>query len=465
MKEHSFGLYLLPLLFLSTVAVGYPIDDAAVGLPNPELVAVYPDDRDKNLYYFLPTSVELVRRDNDIPGFGVQHFGFSRADPAGLGASLTMSVRPSFNEAKLKQVADELKKRNPDAKWAAMPLLCSRMELLVNGHFLPDEQVIANKPPVAQVSNVAVVTPQPKPSSDAIAPADAVVSADDPAVPDKPLVPAIQSLCVGYNSPRSPVSSMGGSVDATQAFSVEVKDVGARALSQGVAPDSDVLGARFTYVFRAVGKRLHARVTVNARRVYEHFKNGGKARGWWGMGRSSWSAEWQKLRNSGAIKLEVLEGGAPDAGEDYMMTVFKALTDARIKEEGMFKPALKPAGIAGAPESSKWGWGFSGSHGWEKTDEKTTFEFEIDRRQLEEREYSVALSFNAVCARYPNNFVDLSTNGRKCIDMNLFQKVVRNTENCREGLLNRLKKQLDQGLISQKTWERRSDEVDRKPCL
>jgi hypothetical protein len=36
-------------------ANAYPILDAVQGLPSPELVTVYPDDADKNLYYFVPT--------------------------------------------------------------------------------------------------------------------------------------------------------------------------------------------------------------------------------------------------------------------------------------------------------------------------------------------------------------------------------------------------------------------------
>src|SRR5258708_37063467 len=92
----------------------------------------------------------------------------------------------------------------------------------------------------------------------------------------------------GHFVPKSqnttaPASTIGGTVDATQAFTVELNNLGARAFSQGVAANSDVLAARYTYKFRGVGKRLHAQITVYNKRVYDHFKAQASGSAWWGL--------------------------------------------------------------------------------------------------------------------------------------------------------------------------------------
>src|SRR5262249_23662398 len=136
-------------------------------------------------------------------------------------------------------------------------------------------------------------------------------------------------------------SVRGGTVDATQAFTISLTNVGGRAFAQGVAADSDVLGARYTFKFTGVEKRLRAEITVFTKRVYDHFKAQSSFTGWWGMVRASWSADWQKLVSDGSIVVSILEGGETDK-DAYMLEVFKTLVNAKIGETGMFAPKLKP---------------------------------------------------------------------------------------------------------------------------
>ncbi|TBH22191.1 hypothetical protein ELG64_01050 [Rhizobium leguminosarum] len=386
-------------------ALAYPVLDAVKGLPNPELVTVYPDDADKNLYYFVPTSVELVRGNDGKPRLGVQYWGLTGLDPAGAGAALTFSVRPAYDKATVDTVAAALTKVNPNARYAFPTLVGSKMEVLLNGAFHAKKQ-----------------------------------------------------------DTDQPSSNTGGTVDATQGFAISLSDIGGRAFAQGVAADSDVLGAKYTFKFSGVEKRLRAKITVYTKRVYDHFKVNSTSSSWWGLVRTSWSADWQKLTNDGHIKLEILEGGETDK-DAYMLEVFKLLVEAKIGETGMFAPKLKPGGISGAPESSNWGWGFSGGGGWEHLEEETKFEFVINTQKLADREFSVGLTFNAVCAQYPDNFADLTLVGNHCIDKAAYGQIAKAMRECVDAKLDRLLKLKTEGKISESVWEKQNEKAMDEVCI
>lgn len=442
------------LLGLAKLACAYPVVDAVVGLPYPELVTVYPDEADPNLYYFVPTSVEFVRDEAGKPRLGVQHWGFTGPDMGGgMGAALTFSVRPAFDKQKLQAVADAVRAKNPNAKWAAVPMVCSRMEVIINSQFFPENQTITN---VTLSPGSGPVTPAPAATTAVLATADKPVVTLETAA-------TTPSLCTATYGQDSTIASRGGNADAIQAFSVGLNHIGARAFALKAASDQDVLGARYTFVFRGVGKRLHATITVNAKRVYDHFKYESSSSAWWGLVNTRFAVDWQKLTNDGSIKVDFLEGGSSDK-DDYMMEVFKALVTAKIAGTGMFQPELKPGGLPGAPESSKFGWGFSGGGGWEHLEESNNFVFEIRRQALEERELSAALTFNAVCGMYPNNFSDLTTPGNTCIDPKLMANLKKKTDKCVADRRVDLKKQLDQGLITKEYWARRSETLEKEPC-
>lgn len=388
----------------SEQARAYPVLDAVQGLPSPELVTVYPDDSDKNLYYFVPTSVALVRDENDKPRLGVQYWGLTAPDPEGSGAALTFSVKPAYDKKLVDSVAEAVKKKNANAKFAFPTLVDSSMEVLLNGSFHKKNQDT-----------------------------------------DKPSV-------------------KGGTVDATQAFTVSLSNVGGRAFAQGTAADSDVLGARYTFKFTGVEKRLRAEIIVHHKRIYDHFKATASASAWYGMVKTSWSVDWQKLVSDGAIVVNILEGGETEK-DAYMLEVFKRLVEAKIGEKGMFEPKLKPGGIVGAPEASNWGWGFSAGGGWEHLEEHVNFKFQINTQKLAEREFSVGLSFAAVCARYPDSFADLTLLGNKCINKIEFGKTAATLRKCVDAKLDRLLKLKNDGMITDAIWERQVGKAMDDVCV
>ncbi len=410
------------LISATSARAGYPVVDGVAGLPYPELITVYPDDSDKSLYYFVPTTLSFVyekQADGTLhPRLGVQYWGLTGPDPDGIGAALTFSVQPAIDREKVGKVADALKKANPNARFAYPSLVSSRMDLIINDHYVGSSQ--DKTEPVSKSAGT--------------------------------------------------LSSTAGTVDATQAFSIGLSRLGARAFSQGVAPDSDVFAARYTYKFTGIAKRLHAKITVFDKRVYDHFKASASASAWWGLVKSSWAADWQKLTTDGSIKLEYLEGGDTD-GDNYMLEVFKLIVNRVVNQEGFFHPELKPGGVPTA-ESVQWGWGFNSSAGWEHLEETHNFSVEINKAKLEDREFTVGLSFSAVCAKYPTSFVDLTklgegkpaTAAQGCLDKNAFSAVLKDVKACTTAKLTYYKSLLDQGLINQATYDAKSAKVLDEIC-
>lgn len=401
-------LSLIASWLLANSASAYPILDAVVGLPHPELITVYPDEADPNLYYFVPTSLSFAyekKEDGELrPRLGVQYWGITGPDVDGAGANLAFSVQPTIDAEKVKAVAKHLTEVNPNARYAFPTLVSSRMDLILNGQFVAENQ-------------------------------------------DK----------------STATTTTAGTVDATQAFAIGLSRIGARAFAQGVASDSDILAARYTYKFTGIAKRLRARITVYDRRVYDHFKAGGSGSGWFGMVKASVATDWQKLTTDGSLKLEILEGGETDTDE-YMLEVFKILVNAKVNQEGMFKPVLKAGGLPNTPESHNFGWGFSASAGWEHLEETHNYTFEINKQKLEDREFEIGLSFNAVCAKYPDSFADLTKIGNKCIDKNAFAATVGEVQVCQTSKLTYLNNLLKQGLISQALYDKQSAKVFEDPC-
>lgn len=389
------------------VQANYPIVDGVASLPYPELITVYPDDSDPNLYYFVPTSLSFVyekKTDGSLrPRLGVQYWGITGPDVDGAGGNFAFSVQPAIDKAKVDAVVAELKKTKPNARFAYPALVSSRMDLIINGQLVSDRQ-------------------------------------------DK----------------NTPLSTTGGTVDATQAFAIGLSRLGARVFSQGAAPDSDVFAARYTYKFTGIAKRLHAKITIYDKRVYDHFRTSGSASWWGGFVKAAWAADWQKLTTDGSIKLEYLEGGDSE-GDNYMLDVFKMIVSARINQEGMFKPELKPGGLPTA-ESQTFGFGFSASSAWEHLEETHNFFFEINKAKLEDREFNIGLSFNAVCAKYPDSFADITKPPGKCVDKPAFTAVLKDIQACTTNKLNYYKGLLDRGLINQATYDAKAAKLLDEVC-
>jgi len=171
----------------------------------------------------------------------------------------------------------------------------------------------------------------------------------------------------------------------------------------------------------------------------------------------------KKLKKDGVIKVQILQGGVSD-DDEYILEVFRTLVEAKIAGEGMFKPELKPGSIDTNTGGGIAGWGFSSSAAWQHLDEESNYSFEIDKQTLEEREFSLGVSFSAVCAKYPNNFVDL-TSGGHCVDLTKFSQLVKLQAACIKVKTDRIDDLLERKLIDQVVWERQRTAAQNSPCV
>lgn len=93
------------------------------------------------------------------------------------------------------------------------------------------------------------------------------------------------------------------------------------------------------------------------------------------------------------------------------------------------------------------------------------FAFEINTQKLADREFSVGLSFNAVCARYPDSFADLTLVGNHCIDQASFGATAKALRECVDAKLERLLKLKEEGKISDAVWEKQTEKAMDDVCI
>ncbi len=394
-------------------AQAYPLFDAVMGLPSPESLTVYPDDTDAKLFYFVPTSFAFARDEKGKPRLGVQYWGLTGLDPESAGASFRFSIQPAFDQSTLDGILVELRKRNPHAVYVFPPLLGSSLDVLLDGAWMPGNQ--------------------------------------DTSSPN--------STTIGGK-----LSTVAGTVDSGQAFTIAVANVGARVFARPAASAENWIAARYRYRFLGVGKRLHAEVTLYPKRIYDYFKTNESGQAWRPTIGNAWSGDWQALISQGSVAIRVLDSGEPDAGA-YMAEVLDALVAQTIKSETLFTPELRAGGHADTPETASFGWSFSASRAWAEIDPDTRQTYIVDTKKLVEREISVGLTFSAACGMYPDRFSDLTLIGRKCIDSGGFQAVAQSTKSCLDAKLTDLYTKNRGGLIPSAVLNALIASAYDSPCI
>src|ERR1700720_659404 len=118
---------------LAVTALAFAFGTDANALPELDLqtsvvvdgvtVNFVPDSANPNLFYFLPTAMELAP---DIGGgvkFGFHHWGITKADPLhGVGGNVTFTIQPSWDKSLIAKATDELRKSKPQAVISVIPI-------------------------------------------------------------------------------------------------------------------------------------------------------------------------------------------------------------------------------------------------------------------------------------------------------------------------------------------------------
>lgn len=116
----KFLLVILSLV-ISYRAFATPVMDTAIGAGSNLVVTIVPDDKDPNLYYFFPNHFGLSRDSNNKR----QLFSYIEKSEGFLGLSKSGYVNTIFEagvSSLLSQKTDEIKKANPNAKFAPITI-------------------------------------------------------------------------------------------------------------------------------------------------------------------------------------------------------------------------------------------------------------------------------------------------------------------------------------------------------
>lgn len=393
-------------------AHAFPVFEAVPGLPSQEFLTVYPDDADAQLFYLVPTSFALARDDKGKPRLGVQYWGLTGVDPESAGASFRFSIQPSFDRPSFDRLVAALRKRNPKAVYVFPPLAGSSLDVLLNGAPMPGSQ-------------------------DTSSPTSAT---------------------------GGKLSTVGGTLDSTETFTIAVANVGARVFAAPARAAENAITARYRYRVLGIGKRLHAEVTLHPRRIYDYFKADEARLPWRPTVGDTWSADWQTLIRQGDVSIRVLDSGDADTGA-YMAEVLNSLLAENIASETLFAPQVRPDGRAEMPEAASFGWVFGESRAWAALAPDVTQTYTIDTKKLEEREMNAGLALSAACGKYPERFSDLTLIGHKCIDDARFTEVARTTKACLDAKLADLYTKNHAGLIPSAVFDALAASAYDSPCM
>ncbi|MDW9758567.1 hypothetical protein [Sinorhizobium meliloti] len=353
-----------------------------------------PDSSDPNLYYYRPDNLELSKDGAGNLRFGFHHWGITNTEPTrGTGGNITFTIQPSWNRDLIAKATVELKKANPQAILAVIPVEKSYFDVIMANSF---------------VSDATYITPPPLLGSYEIKYAQAL----------KDMGIAVDKNNLG-EQPKTVLESVSGAGGTeSQAFTIDLNDLGGRlsVSTPGEKSQANYLGVRYRYLVKGVTPKFRAELKVNWKKTFEHF-HASFGGGYW-----FWSAsqviDIQSMKQDGAIELTIVEGAVDEKSETLINSVFESLVNARINGTGMFAPQLKPSelGGGGGGGASGFGWSFNASSSFQKLTEEVNQTFIIDKQDITQRAFSVGASFGLLCK--PGNtsdyFVNLSQPSKPC---------------------------------------------------
>lgn len=256
------------LFFLSLLSFTYA--DLASAIPmlrdtradyEKKIVTIYPDHADQNVFYFLPNSSEFARHDNGAPTVGLTLWNTKDTDPQNGGGLLSFVLQSAMSPEVQKELAD-FKTKHPNARLSVVPFGQS----YISG---PDANVWKS-----------LVTDM-----------------------DLPPHAGVAETEVGVN--------------------MLLTETGAKVFASIVNGSSNPFNVQLCFDVLGSTPLMDAEVTVNYKKVYEHFSaQASYGVLWW---RASVKTEVEKLIEDGTVSIKILGGDA--TFEDYV----KSFVDEFIK--------------------------------------------------------------------------------------------------------------------------------------
>jgi len=368
-----------------------------------------PDSADPNAFYFLPDDMVLAKDENGNLRFGFQHWGITRADPAGVGGNVVFTIRPSWDAELVAKATQELKKTNPNASLAPVPIAKSYFDVIISNTFASDATYVT---PPQLLDDYTIKFSQ--------------------TLKDLGITPDKNSL--GDQAKNVLESVAGSSGTGPQAFTVPLNGVGGRLSVE--TPDvnfANFIGTRYRFMVKGVTPKFRAELTVWWKKTYTHFQH--QASGGFWFFRGSDAIDIQKMTQDGSIELKIVSGAVDDKSETLLNSIFEALVNARINGTGMFQPQLRPSALGGGGDGNplggfSFGWGFNTNNGFQYLEENLSQKFIIDKQDIQHRAYSIGVSFGRLCSANRSYFVNLSQPSRPCPSDNDIQNFLTRIDTC-----------------------------------
>ena len=286
-------------------------------------LTLYPDHEDPKKFYYFPNSSRLVRDENDVPLFNFTYWGLGNGPLNQAGAYMVFVSKLKSDSEQVTSIKKFLKTKKGGV--AVLPVMQSMITL---------RSTKKGRPPLQKIFDEINFPPY------------------------------------------------GGRAEDEAGISAVLTGVGAKVFRATLLKKPNAaLKVDYCYKVQGLGPDMDAKITVNMKRVYEHFQANAGFKGnlWW---RASVKYEVEKLKDKRFVNWEINGGNATD--EEYVQTIVTQI----IKR--MFKPELSTKPSSGSKSSWGFSW-FSFNANGVKREELKNEVWNIKRRDLVTREFCVPL--------------------------------------------------------------------------
>lgn len=348
----------LHLALQAMPASALPVLDETKGAVTTDMITLFRDHANPNLYYFLPSSGTIAKNDDGSPIASFAHWGLSTPDPIDGGAYMSVVLRGGLSK-EAKAAISEFKRLNPNAQLAVVPIHDSFIRGFAEGD--PTPGVPKTAPAIGEAPPM---TPVP------------------PVVPATPIVVPATSAATAFPKPSN-WSKLISEVDRPPRAGVAETEVGlnmlftelgARVIKAQLTNGASPFAFSLCYSVRGTTPAMNAEISINYKVVYDHFSASFSGGAWWWRYQIQHVVE--ELVKNGTISIRILGGDAK------LETYIETMTSNLIRDYMVSELENKPE-----TGSSGGRFQFNSTHKEQRTDIK----LRLEKQSFIDRDYCTAL--------------------------------------------------------------------------
>lgn len=267
----SIRALLLSSILMSQGAWALPVLRETAGDFSETFVTIYPDHRDKSLYYFMPNQIRFaIDKTTNLPNFSLMTYGIEQADLTSSFGYLSFVMQPAVSDD-VKIDLQNFKAKNPNARLAPLPV--GESYLTIGSSRLGIPSITAQK------------------------------------------------IFTGFDLPP-----FAGLLDTQVGGNGYLTGIGAKILNDAARKGLQIVTLNECFTIDGVTPMMDATVSIDYQRAYEYIKSQASV-GWWIFGADVASIV-KKLQEDGTIKIE-LHGDTKF--EDVVMDFARSLAKEYLK--------------------------------------------------------------------------------------------------------------------------------------